>query len=114
MSQAIRLLLLAVLVTTASACSLIGKEKVTPPDPLADLEPHEVEMRFQAEPGMTRDQVEEVLGAPFRRGLTKEGNHHLMWRTVYTRSRPGTEDVTMYHHHSIEFDRNWRVVRSFR
>lgn len=114
MSHVMRLLLLAVLVTTASACSLLGKRAVEQDDPLAGLEAHEIEKRFRAESGMTLAEVEETLGEPFRRGLTKEGNYHLMWRTVYTRSRPGTEDVTMYHHHSIEFDKNWRVVRSFR
>lgn len=109
-----RMGLLAMVIMAVASCSLIGKKTKEPVDPLAGLEPHEIEMQFRAEPGMSRDQVEEVLGQPFRRGLTKEGNHHLMYRTQYTRSRPGTEDVTMYYHHSIEFDENWQVVRSFR
>ena len=65
---------------------------------------------FSATPGMTRAEVEAVLGAPNFTGRTKEGLVLHTWRTEWK----NPNDVEMVTHHSIEYDPDWIVVRTYR
>lgn len=78
------------------------------------FEPHEIQQSFVPIGGMTRNQVESILGEPDHSGRTKEGLHLLVWRVEWEKPREGRDPVRMRHHQSIEFDGDWRVVRAYR
>jgi hypothetical protein len=97
--------LVALLVT--AGCSRY-KTEVTPASPPVD--PVMQRVAFAPTPGMTRAEVEAVLGPPNFTGRTKEGLVLHTWRTEWKNSN----NVDMVTHHSIEYDPDWVVVRTYR
>lgn len=108
--------LMAFLVLTTAACTHLGIISLTRPmdDAAETLELHEIQKTFAPVPGMTRRQVEAILGEPVHSGRTKEGLHLLQWRAEWELPREGRDPARMLHHQTIEFDDQWRVVRAYR